>query len=155
MKILAVLLCLITFNLFAQEQEFNQILSIKNVHVLGMTDICSYLSVEEHESSICSFSLKSLAFSNSQLEKRAVYYETQNVSIQNKGGYNFHIADYYDGSRVVTCLDGELRGLQGIAINGVKVVESTNVEWYKNYFVHRYPNGSIHSYPNKQVAQLN
>ena len=68
---------------------------------------------------------------------------------------NFHIADYADGIRVVTCLDGNEKGLQGIGFNGVIQGESRDVKWKKGYFIHNYVGGRVISYPNKQIAELN
>lgn len=90
----------------------------------------------------------------SMAAKASKYYETYNVRIQTANGYNFHVADYSDGTRVVTCLDGEMRGLQGVAINGVVTSESYNVTWYSNYFTHRHTGGTVTSWVNRQVIQL-
>jgi hypothetical protein len=85
---------------------------------------------------------------------KSKFYETYNVSVINYGGYNFHVAIYPDSTRVITCLDGEMRGYQGVAINGAQIAESFDVQWYNDHFVHRYPNGKIYSYSNKQIAEL-
>lgn len=80
------------------------------------------------------------------------------VSITVISGYSFHVADYYGpygNSRIVTCLDGDMRGQQGIADNGVLQIESTNVKWYNDYFIHYYPAGQVTSYPNKQTCEFN
>ena len=86
---------------------------------------------------------------------KSLSHETNMVSIQVLDGFYFHVADYYDGTRVVTCLDGGLRGYQGIAFNGKQIAECNNVKWFKKHFEHQYPNGKIYSYPNKQVIKLN
>jgi hypothetical protein len=70
------------------------------------------------------------------------------------GGYNFHTADYYDGTRVVTCLDGDLKGYQGVSVNGVLQTEGFGAEWHNGYFIHYYERGKITSYPKKQTIEL-
>jgi hypothetical protein len=83
-------------------------------------------------------------------------YETRNAStFTGPNGYNFHIADYNDGTRIITCLDGPMRGYQGIVFNGYQVAESFDVKWHSNYFVHQYPAGQVTSYSNRQIAKLN
>lgn len=84
-------------------------------------------------------------------------YETYAVSINVVSGYRFHIADYYGtygSSRVITALDGELRGRQEIADNGIVMAASTQVRWHKDYFVHTYPRGKVYTYLNKQVLEM-
>jgi hypothetical protein len=90
----------------------------------------------------------------SQVDKSSRFYETYRVSVINYGGFNFHVADYNDGARIVTCLDGGMRGYQAIAYNGSQVASSYDVQWYSNYFVHRYPDGKVYSYSNRQIAEV-
>ena len=154
MKYLTVILCLIAFNLCAQEPQFEQILAIKNLS--EMPKNCSDFSWAQEdfsleETRVSTFSLELTAQKPKNISLR---YETQLVSILNYDGFNFHVADYFDGTRIVTCLDGDLKGLQGIAVNGVKVVECNNVEWYKTHFLHHYPTGVIYSYASKQIVEV-
>lgn len=81
-------------------------------------------------------------------------YETYNVGVISTGGYNFHVAVYNDGTSIITCLDGGMRGYQAVAVNGIQVDESYNVQWYGSFFVHLYPNGKVTSYSNRQVAEV-
>lgn len=81
-------------------------------------------------------------------------FETYAVSILYNNGCKVHVADYYDGTKVLTFLDGELKGLQGVGVNGVQTAESNAVEWHSKYFVHYYTNGKIYTYSNKQVLEL-
>lgn len=129
-------------NKSAQVELIDQLLIDQNVEA----------KVNEHSSSLNGFSPEFLT--RQMKANKSLFFETYAVSIWTIDGYSFHIADYYDGTRVVTCLDGELVGLQGIAVNGIKTAESRNVTWYNNYFVHRYPTGKINSYSNKQIIEL-
>jgi hypothetical protein len=80
--------------------------------------------------------------------------ETSSVAVAKLNGITIHIADYPDGTRVLTCLEGSLKGLQEGYFNGVLVLSSRNVKWHSKYFVHTYPNGKITSYPKKQIAEI-
>ena len=86
--------------------------------------------------------------------KYSTTYETRFVSVIVLDGYKIHVADYYDGTRVVSFLDGDMKGYQAGSVNGVFTGDSRNVEWHKNYFVHRYPRCKITSYPNKQIFEI-
>ena len=140
MRILAILLCLVAFNLNGQEEEFKQMLSIRQVTVTDMESIYSGVLSEKIETTKSDAISRFLSPSetDSQLEKKSLISETFAVSVQYLSGYLFHVADYFDGTRVVTCLDGPLVGLQGISINGVQIAESYDVTWLSNYFVHYY-----------------
>lgn len=88
---------------------------------------------------------------------KSVKFHANTVSITFVGGFAFHVADYfgtYGNSRIVTCLDGDMIGHQGISDNGIRRIESTNVEWYNNYFIHYYPSGKVISYENSQIAEF-
>ena len=80
-------------------------------------------------------------------------FTTHNVRYENLDGYTFHIADYPDGSRAVTALNGEMRGYQGIALNGRQIAESWNMEVHNGYFIHYYDVAKITSYDTKQVCK--
>lgn len=86
--------------------------------------------------------------------KASKYLETYNVYHQTINGFSFHIADYTIGERVVTCLNGPLRGRQLIGVNGVIVSESYNAVWYSDYFFHRHTGGTVTSWSNRQVVQI-
>jgi hypothetical protein len=112
-------------------------------------DLCIQLSVPNHNV-LAKAPKKALAV-------QAVKIHANSVSITVLNGYTFHVADYYGpygNSRIVTCLDGDMQGHQGIADNGILRIESTNFEWYKDYFVHYYPAGKVVSYANKQTAEF-
>lgn len=129
MKIFILIIsCLICASTFAQEEELNQLLS-EEQNIITQ----SYYSKTE--------------YSGSEII-------THNVRIKKNNGFSFHIADHIDGMRVVTCLDGEMKGYQGYSYNGIQTNESTAVEWHKGYFVHFYQGGTITSYPNKQIVRL-
>lgn len=80
--------------------------------------------------------------------------ETSSVAVAKLNGVTIHIADYPDGTRVLTCLEGSLKGLQEGYFNGVLILSSRNVKWHSKYFVHTYPNGKVTSYPNKQILEI-
>lgn len=81
--------------------------------------------------------------------------ETSVVSTAVLNGYHFHVADHPDGTRVVTCLDGNMKGYQAMSFNGVVQAQSSNVHWHAHHhFVHKYPSGQVLSYPKKQVIEL-
>ncbi len=81
-------------------------------------------------------------------------FETKNVQQTINGGLNFHIANYIDGTCIITYLDGAEKGLQGIFFNGVLQNGSTLVEWHKNHFIHFYQYGRVTSYCDRQIAEL-
>lgn len=80
-------------------------------------------------------------------------FETSAVSICTINGVKYHIADYSDTTRVVTALDGDLRGYQGVSVGGVKTAESIKVNWFNDHFTHTYVSGKITSYDNRQVIE--
>lgn len=81
--------------------------------------------------------------------------ETSAVSISVLNGYHFHVADHPDGTRVVTCLDGSMKGYQAMYFNGMVTAESSNVKWHAHHhFVHKYPAGQVLSYPKKQILEI-
>lgn len=76
------------------------------------------------------------------------------VAFEFINGFKYHVADYYDGTRVVTCLNGPCNGLQTIYLRGFWVAESGDVTWHRRYFVHWHISGRITSYDYKQVIEL-
>jgi len=81
-------------------------------------------------------------------------FETRFVQQVFYGGFYFHIADYIDGTRVITCLDGPDKGLQAVTYNGIYQTETRAVQWNKDHFVHFYQHGRIISYPTLQISEL-
>lgn len=141
------------FKLHSQQAEFKQLLSI------NLSEIASLGSHDSNGEISAALSFGNDVLSD-DLSPRFAQNETKifkayAVAIQTLEGYTFHVADYRDGSRIVTCLDGEMVGYQGIALNGEQVNESKDVEWFSNYFVHTYPGGKVYSYPKKQTVILN
>lgn len=153
MRILAVLFCLVAFNAYPQEQQFSEMLSIKNVKATSLEEVFTEPSfpaaAENSKAARLAAPEAAAAF-----QSKSLYFETYVVYIQSYGGYTFHVADYLDGTRVVTCLDGPLMGLQGISVNGIKIGESNDVIYYPTFFVHFYPGGKIYSYLNKQIFEI-
>lgn len=135
-----------TFSLattYAQQDEMDFFLSCK---VLSKYKLA-------HESEPCG---KELISNNLQANGVNVVirrYETSQVATYLINGLKFHIADYSDTTRVVTALDGEKAGYQGVSVGGIKTAESTKVDWQKNYFIHNYASGRIFSYPDKQIIE--
>jgi hypothetical protein len=127
--LLTLVLCLSSTLAFAQYEEFQ-----------------SLLSEEGHVES--SNVYKDPRYTGQKFDASYVRIETNN-------GYKFHVADYSGGNRIVTCLNGEMMGYQGIAYNGVQFAESTIVEWHSKHFVHYYTDGEVISYPAKQTAKFN
>jgi hypothetical protein len=166
MKILATILaCSIAISGFTHEAEMNQLLSIQNLSALGINldgfdkEILNS-SNNDTERSLNTTSgnmleklLEEQPSSEMHIKGKSLF-ETYAVSLVMINGYTFHVADYTDGTRIVTALDGETRGLQAIGFNGIINGYSTIVEWHSNHFVHRYTDGKITSYSNKQVVEL-
>lgn len=177
MKLFITFLCsLVAFNMYAQQEELDQLLSIQNINVSEVLDICSpdiclheicttkgfssLLLTEEKKDLLESFEKNVSQHFNVKVStsKKAQKLETNLVAINIVNGFTFHVADYYGplgNSRVITCLDGDMRGYQTIADNGIQTASSNNVVWHKGYFVHHYPYGKIYSYPNKQRLEIN
>lgn len=153
MRILAIIFCIATLNLCAQEEDFNRMLMMKSVPVSKITDFCLDSPIKECETTEGSDILSRL-FGQTNAVAKSTLYNAYSVSIQDSQGYLFHVADYYDGTRVVTCLNGPLLGLQGVSFKGVKIVESTDVIWFSDYFVHYYPTIIVNSYANQQIIKL-
>jgi hypothetical protein len=142
-----------------QEQIIEKLLSVRAINTTEISDICSQniCPSEYFADEGLSYQLVSGANTDLQPMSSSKKMETYSIMIHNIEGYTFHIADYYGywgNSRVVTCLDGGLRGLQGISDNGILMVQSTDVKWHKNYFEHKYPAAKVYSYSNKQVFEL-
>lgn len=76
--------------------------------------------------------------SDSREQKKATKYsascETHAVSIFVIDGYKIHVADYPDGTRVATCLDGRDKGYQAIGFNGAIIIESKKAEWQEIFY---------------------
>ena len=87
-------------------------------------------------------------------DQRFSTFESYSVEIKTLGGFSFHIADYPDGARVVTCLDGKMKGYQALYVNGIQIMDSWDVTWYSNYFIHKYVGGCVYSCAYKQVIQV-
>ena len=167
-----IMLVLVSFSsssMYAQEEEIEQLLSVESISVSGVTDICSpdictndkgksgdlsrQLSVSNdhnpsNDRNSPQFQVKMMA------AKKAQKFEAYSVAINVLHGFTFHISDYHDGTRVITALDGDMRGYQAIGVNGVIVTSSNAVEWHGNYFVHYYQYGKVISYPNRQTSEL-
>lgn len=93
------------------------------------------------------------------LDKQASFYCSQRfyafcVGFEYINGFRYHVADYYDGTRVVTCLNGPSMGLQTVYLRGFWVGDSWDVNWRKRSFVHWHVSGRITSYDYKQVIEL-
>lgn len=142
-------------SLTAQEEEISELLF----------DTCIYNNEDEaHSAMVQAISnetqIETTPNLNSKIAKHAATsharfkYETTNVSIVILGGYKFHVADYLDGSRVVTALDGKMKGYQAVGMNGIQQGYSENVEWRGTSFIHYYPYGRIISYPDRQIVEL-
>ena len=91
---------------------------------------------------------------NIQLLKASKRYETIAIQMVVESGYTFHIAHYSNETKVISCLNGPLGGVQEIYHNGVYQGGTENVQWYAGYFVHFYKRGRIISYPNKQILEI-
>lgn len=152
-----------------QKSAIEILLLVRNISISAIDDICNpniclnehdneqglsekLMSEEEKVQNDYSVLLRSKK--SSQKTQKA---ETYAVSITVINGFTFHVADYYGdwgNSRVVTALDGELRGRQEIADNGIIMAASTNVIWHKDFFEHTYPAGKVYTYQNKQVLKI-
>lgn len=163
MRLLIFLLCLITFDGYAQSDEIEQLISIQNIHVSEMHNICfpdiclpSHLKIESlsYQLSIANETTTKFQEKKIMASNKSLKFEAYSVAINTLNGFIFHVADYYDGTRVVTALDGNLRGYQVIAVNGVMVASSTGVEWNSDNFVHYYQNGKVISHFNRQTLEL-
>lgn len=151
-----------------QESAIEQLLLVENSYAcdsldVSSLDVCSdehgnedglffqlSTAVEQNSCSSCS--------SSENVSEKSKKVETYAVFITVVEGYTFHVADYYGPlghSRVVSCLDGDMKGEQIIVDNDVLTGSSSNVKWHKKYFSHKYANGKIYSYPNKQIISFN
>lgn len=151
-KILLILWILsLSCHIYGQNTEFKQLAKIQNkTAMVGLKSakgntLGKYLGVLNDTNKLLSYNCKA-----SKYQK----FESHNVQQVLYYDGSYHIADYVDGTRVVTCLDGDHKGLQGISFNGVIKAESRDVKWKKGYFIHTYPGGTITSYPNKQISEL-
>jgi hypothetical protein len=169
--ILALILCVFTFSVHAQQEEFHLLLSVQSISGseasgISFPDVClnknyseagfSLNLIGETNASQNSFESTSPKNSHAVASKRAIRQYANTVAINILSGYTYHIADYYGAfgsSRIVTCLDGPFKGCQGIADNGVLQIESNEVKWHKGYFEHRYPGGKVVSYPTSQYFE--
>lgn len=156
MRILTLLMCIASLALGAQEKEFEQLLKTYSVNASLFDSFCKGQLPEKSELNTSeNFEISRLNNADStNLEKMSAFFETFDVKIVTSGGFNFHIGDYFDGSRTVTCLDGPLAGLQAISVNGVKMAESTDVSFYDDGFSHWYLKGAVHTYRYKQVIEV-
>lgn len=157
--LIALLFCLVTSISYAQDEELKQLEILQSIcQSSGNKDTDTNLN-ELSNLSVSDALPMSIALNlnqNFDLKARGVQiFETYAVRIDFFDGYRFHVADYYDGTCVVTCLDGPLVGYQVIQVHGVITADSSNVVWRKNHFVHRYPNGKIYTYERMQLIELN
>jgi len=81
-------------------------------------------------------------------------FETYQVQKNYFEGVNYHNAYYADGTLIITTLDGQYKGLQGIWYNGNCLASSLSIQWTKDGFVHTYPAGRVTSYANRQISEL-
>jgi hypothetical protein len=149
MRSLTFLLCLYTFSAFAQEAELKQILSLQDVSAFGMSGLTLDELYLHDEASLPENMVwhQSKVSASRRIEAYAV------ATIVNQA-FTYHIADYYNGIQIITCLDGELKGLQVIAVDGYIKKNSDNVDWFDDYFIHYYTDGTVYSYPNKQIMEI-
>ncbi len=173
--LLVAISCLTLFSKgFAQEEQLKQLLFDTNIEVSesarggsGTFWVNKYVSSksetinDSEPSSLYSQCIGSrLVFSVSEFRPceevvcKGQTFVAYVVEVCFSGGFSFHVADYSDGTRIVTCLDGPMLGHQGIAFNGVQIGGSTKVTWFANYFVHSYPTGKVVSYENKQIIEI-
>lgn len=90
----------------------------------------------------------------SQPRKYSQRFETYEARQTIFGGFKFHIAEYADGTKIITCLDGTEKGLQSISCNGMTQTESRAVQWNKDTFIHFYEHGRVISYPRRQIVEF-
>jgi hypothetical protein len=164
--LLPLFLCLFSLTSYAQEKELYEILT--KPHDFGgryhdssipsaiastpKTQLSDKTTDDSHKDEKSMSVKKGKKLSAKSVRART---ETSAVSIIKNGGYLFHVADYPDGTRVVTCLDGSGKGYQGMSVNGVAGGGSNDVKWHSKYhFVHKYPCGQVKSYENKQIIEI-
>lgn len=135
--------CLFTFSAYANMSDIEQLIKIKAVHF-------SPEPTAEDEKVAVQLSKRIQDVSY----HRSIKAEAYLVSISTINGSSYHVADYFNGTRVVTCLNGYYMGLQAIGVNGIIIADSVAVEWHKNYFLHYYPEGQVISYPTKQFLKI-
>lgn len=164
MKYISMLiLSLFALNAHAQQIELELLLSVQNVSMSEISDIClpevvcRGYSNEGLAYKLGAEKLSEDTASNSRAVKKVQKFNANTVEISILGGFTFHVADYYGyygNTRVVTCLDGDMQGHQAIADNGILQAESNDVTWHKGYFIHRYPYGRVTSFPKSQAIEL-
>lgn len=144
-KLIFSLLCIVSFNLHGLDQSA----LLENVALNADTEL-------QNDNINGDLALR-LSSQVTAKGAKSVKYYANTVNIIVNGGFTFHVGDYYGSyghSRIVTCLDGDMVGYQGISDNGVVVISSNAVKWHKGYFVHTYPGGKVTSYPNKQICEF-
>lgn len=164
----AFFLCFFAFQVHgSQHENLIHVLSMKNLSPSNISEISFIgdIDIDAHNGVNNLLSLNhSVLESNSLISSQVLRSKNSNVkaiansvSITSLNGFTYHVADYYGAyghSRIVTCLDGSMRGHQSVADNGVIGIESNDVEWHQGYFVHRYPKAKVYSYPNKQMFEI-
>ncbi len=159
-SLITLLTFFVVFNICAQEEEMQFLLSMQNHCTLETPGIlakdgCTTTGeLANSLAGIKTLSNEILTINAGRHHVKKQRFHAYAVSHTVINGHNFHVADYQDGTRVVTCLSGEMRGLQGVGVNGILTQENPNAEWHKNHFVHYYTHGRILSYPTKQIFEL-
>lgn len=162
MRILAILLsCLATINGYTQDQDegSKQLEVVRTICTASKIENIDPKPAEYTKGHLLSLSIDELSETSLKLDlglkvNQIQRFETYAIAINKVDGYIFHVADYYDGTYIVTCLDGPLLGYQVISVNGMVTADSSTVVWYKNYFVHRYATGNVLTYKRKQIIEL-
>lgn len=156
MRFISILLfCLSTTFGFAQEEEQKQLKIVESICAASHAESSSKKKISDLSGDeLTPMSLTLDAQQNFGLKAKALRFETYAVRIDFFDGYRFHVADYYDGTCIVTCLDGPLVGYQVISVNGTVTADSSNVIWRKDHFVHRYLNGKVLTYERMQAIEL-
>ena len=162
MKFLAIIFCIATLNLCAQEDdsemqvnELKKLCAIKYIPASEITDFCSDFSqqqgeaLENYEILLSSVFEESFEVAKSLSEKITTY----DVKVIKQGEFTYHTALYPNGVGIGTCLNGPKKGTQIITLYGTIMMQSSNVEWCNTHFVHFYEHSIVTSYNNKQIIE--
>jgi hypothetical protein len=143
--IASLLLCFASVSLFSNHAE-ELIQNVREEGLVNQTDensgkLSQLLSSQDVQRSV-------------RKSQASIKVETSMIFITELNGYNLHVADYYDGTRVITVLNGDLIGYQEVSVNGIPMNTSTDIKWHKRYFVHYYSSGKISTYEHKQILEV-
>jgi hypothetical protein len=147
---ITLILCLGTFNIYAQQEEIEQLLSVQNNGMSGDISFSSTGKTEAQKS--FSYDAKGYQMSSKSAAKAQKTVFTNVITYQyTTDGWLQHVAVYSDGI-ICTNLAGPREGLQIAILEHGAMDMCHSYKMHKDHKSHKYSWGEVRTYENYQTV---